>query len=461
MMSGSGRLRWTLTFVLTSVMPWACMDATEVELLEISATGTLFGQVFLDLDGSGGPSIGDEPFPDASVVLATVGTPDVVDQVTTDSLGTFTLFDVPVGTYTLALDAATLGDSLVMLGTGEPVTIELDDATQVDLGASFEELSLEDALAAPLGRRIFTSGIALNPRVNFGDGQVHFEGATAFLRALNVERSGLNVGDSVRLRGRVITDNGRPALDEVTPFVLVTLAALVTPTEVTTFEAGTADGGPLDAALVRIRDAEITDTSTTVDGHFRFWTDDGTDSVEFVIRDFLVPGVNTALFRPDTIFRIQQATGLLSPYDDGSGTVRWRFLPRGGSDITLEVKAADVGVTTSLDTAQASLGDTVEITVVTANAGPETATGVQVRDTIPTALGYLSSTTTVGSYSVATGIWDLGDLDSGSSDTLRISVEVTDGTPGIVASIAEFLGLTLEFEPNGFNDLAVAFLTIF
>ncbi|NIR38698.1 MAG: hypothetical protein GWN07_22855, partial [Actinobacteria bacterium] len=108
----------------------------------------------------------------------------------------------------------------------------------------------------------------------------------------------------------------------------------------------------------------MTDTSTTAEGHFRFWADDGTDSVEVVIRDWLVPSFNTSAFRPDTIVRIVSLTGLLSPLQDGGGAVRWRVLPRGVLDVLLEQKNVSVSIATSLDTGAASLGDTVEVTVV-------------------------------------------------------------------------------------------------
>ncbi len=452
------RTAWTLAIVLAATTPWACSEATDVELLEITGSGVLFGLVFLDLDGDGSLSGGDEPIVGASVVLATSGTSEVVDLATTDSLGAFTLFEVPVGTYRLSLDSTTLGDSLEVLGSDDPITVALGDTSLVILGASFAALSLAEALLAPVGRRVFTSGIALNSRINFGDGQVHFAEDSTFLRALNVERSGVQPGDSVRILGRVVIDNGRPALDEVTPFVLITQAALVLPTETSTGIAATADGAVLDAALVRIRDAEITDTTTAVDGHFHFWANDGSDSIEVVIRDFL--GLNNSAFRPDTVIRISQTIGLLSPFDDGTGAVRWRLLPRGGADIILEVKIADISVSLSLDTLQASLGDTVEVTVVAANAGPLTATSVQIQDTIPTAFGFVSSTQTKGSYDPGLGIWDIGDIEAGAADTLHIMMEVTDGSPAIIAHLAESLGLTLEVDGNASNDGSVVLLTI-
>jgi uncharacterized repeat protein (TIGR01451 family) len=453
--------RWPVVIAILAAAPWSCTDATDVELLEISAAGALFGQVFLDLDGNGALSAGDEPVREAEVLLVTSGvSSDVVDQAATDSAGAFELLDVPVGSYRLTLGDAVLGDSLSTLGGGEPVTVAQDDTMEVTLGAGFAHLTLEDALLAPPGRRLFTSGIALNSRPNFGDGQVHFKGTSAYLRGLDVARGSLTPGDSVRLLGRAVVDNGRPALRDVTFFVLVSQAKLVTPVDVSTGGAATAAGGALDAAIARIRRAEITDTSTTPEGHFRFWADDGTDSVEFVIRDFLVPSINTSLFRPDTVVRIDQATGLLSPYDDGSGAVRWRFLLRGGGDFVLQDKRADIAVTTSFDVAQASLGDVVEIRVTVSNAGPNTATQVQARDTIPSGLAFVSATSTLGSYDSSTGVWNVGTMASGAAETLRITAEVTVAGPATVTNIVESLGLVREVDTNSNNNATSAAMPI-
>lgn len=453
------RGRWPLMVAVSVALPWACMDATDVELLEITGSGALRGFAYLDLDASGTPTGPDSLIDGIGVSLLTSTTDDVVDVATTDSIGVFLFDEVPVGSYRLALDPAVLGDSLTAVSGGAPIEVALGDTTDVDLGASFAVLVLEDVLTAPAGRRVFTSGIALNPRVNFGDGQVHFSGATAFLRGLNVARGALNPGDSARLLGHVASDNGRPALRDVTYFVLQPSAQPVLPIELSTAAAATASGGAHDAALARIRRAEITDTST-VDGHFRFWADDGTDSVEFVIRSFLVPSVNTAAFRPDTTIRIQQAAGLLSPFDDGSGTVRWRFLPRAGSDILLETKLADLSVTTAFDTAQASTGDTVQISVAVANAGPLTATSARVRDMIPAGLAFRSATSTAGSYDSGTGIWSLGSLAAGANDTLRIEVEVTAAAPATITNLVQALAPAREVDPAAANNSASASITI-
>ena len=457
---GSKRARWALVRLalgFAALTPLACTDAGDVVLLEIEGSGVLFGQAFLDADASGTLSAGDEPVAGVDVVLLTATTAQVTDLVTTDSLGVFILFDVPIGSYLISLDSAALGDSLDVLEELS-VTVALGDTTLVNVGASFPILTLEEALTAPIGNRVFTSGIVLNPRLTFDPtGQVHLAGDSLYLRALNMERVGINPGDSIRVRGRVVSDNGRIALDEVTPFPLIRQAALVSPVDVSVVEGATAGGGPLDAALARIRNVEITDTSTALDGHFRFWAVDGADSIEVVLRDFL--GFNTSVVRPDTILRISQATGLLTPLDDG-GTIRWRLLPRAPTDVFLEARLADVAVTATLDTAQASLGDVVEVTVIASNAGPLAATALDVQNTIPTALTFLSSTSTTGSFDEGTGRWAIGNLGVGVADTLVIRMEVTDGTPGVVGNVAESLGLLREVDPNAANNGVVVFLTI-
>ena len=451
--------RWALALAVVLSGAWSCMGATDVELLEVLGTGVLFGQVYVDRNGNGAADAQDTALVNAQVVLLAEGTQQVVDEATTDSLGIFLMTDVPVGAYTLEVAAAALGDSLVALAAGRSVTVKVGDTTPVVLGVSYPYLTLEEVRAAAAGRRVFTSGIVLNPRQPNGDGRVFFKEPSAYLQATNVERATLAIGDSVRVLGRTAVSNGMPTLDVARPFVLVSQAQLPIPVEVTTGVAATASGATLDAALVRIRNADITDTST-VANDFYFWAHNGGDSVEVVFRSFL--SIPTSPVRPDTVVRVSQAVGLLSPFDDGSGTPRWRLLVRAASEIAYDFKQANVGVTTAYDTAQASVGDTVEIRVTVGNVGPQTATGVSVADTVPAALTYVpgSATATRGSYDPVTHLWSVGDLMMGvPADTLRIRVEVT-GAPGAVSNRAWLRPLTREIEINAANNQAATTLTI-
>jgi uncharacterized repeat protein (TIGR01451 family) len=273
-----------------------------------------------------------------------------------------------------------------------------------------------------------------------------------YLRAINVARANINVGDSVRLLGRVKMDQGQPVLGEVTPYILISAATVVIPKEVGTLDAASARDGRLDAALVRIRDAEISDTSTTVDDAFHFFADDGSGRVEVVLRPFLQ--ITTAPLRPDTVVRISRLTGLLVPEQDvTSGSIRWRVYPRGSSDIGLETKFADVAVQVTADTAVASDGDPVEFTLVVSNTnGPLGASRVEVTDSVPEGTTFASYEATRGSYSSTTGIWALDSLAVGAADTLRLRV-TSSGQPIFNRARAKLFN---EVDPNASNNSAVA-----
>jgi uncharacterized repeat protein (TIGR01451 family) len=425
----------------------------------------LLGLAYLDINGSGGADAGDQPLRSASVVLTTV-TGGTVETATTDSLGAFVLLRVPVGTYGLGLGAAVLGDSLTALTAPGDVTVELGDTTFFNIGATYPTLTLQQVRAAAPGRRVFTHGLALNPRLPSTDGTVHLMDTTSttylLTTGVSVPASNVQIGDSLRVLGRTAVSHGQPTLDIVTPIVLRRGLSVPPPIETTPGTASRASGGTFDAALVRIRLAEISDTSTAPNGDFHFWAHAASDSVEVVFKWFR--NISPAGVRPDTVVRINQATGLLTPFDDGSGTVRWRLLPRGASEVLLETKAADLAVTTSFIPTTATAGDTVVIRV-TARSLPtstHTATGVSVTDTVRTGLTYLSSTATRGSYSPTTAQWTIGDFAPGAADTLSISVEVTAG-PGPIGNAAFLNPLVSEVEANASNNAASAnpVLTVF
>lgn len=323
-------IRLAIALSLAAFVASGCQFATDVDRLEIRASGALFGQVVIDADGSESITPPDEALAGAQLLVRVAGTGELVATAVTGSGGTYEIPEIPVGSYVLDLDPDILGDSLIF-APGSAQTVAAGAITRADLRTSFPELSLDDVLTARLGLRVISRGIALNPRVNFGDGQVHFRGSGAFLRTLDVERSTLSVGDNIRFLGRVVSDNGRPALQSVRFSILLPEAALVLPEFVDTRTAGTADDGDLDAALVDIRSVSVSDTATTPDGHFRFLANDGSGAVEVWVRDFL--GLNTSLIPPGT--EVTRVIGLLSPVADGAGSVRWRLLPRVVDDIVL------------------------------------------------------------------------------------------------------------------------------
>ncbi|MCB0102541.1 MAG: DUF11 domain-containing protein, partial [Anaerolineales bacterium] len=85
---------------------------------------------------------------------------------------------------------------------------------------------------------------------------------------------------------------------------------------------------------------------------------------------------------------------------------------------------AELDLSQALDhnTGQAGL---VFLTVSLENHGPDTATGVEVRDLLPSGLTYISTETIdVGTYTPSTGIWAVGSLNDGVTVNLKLKVRV-------------------------------------
>ncbi|MFN8435859.1 MAG: lamin tail domain-containing protein [Anaerolineales bacterium] len=84
---------------------------------------------------------------------------------------------------------------------------------------------------------------------------------------------------------------------------------------------------------------------------------------------------------------------------------------------------ADLSINQALDIATGVAGQ-VNLVISLKNDGPDTATGVSVRDLLPSGLTYVSHTATSGTYDANTGIWSVGNLTNGTTITLTIKVKV-------------------------------------
>lgn len=90
---------------------------------------------------------------------------------------------------------------------------------------------------------------------------------------------------------------------------------------------------------------------------------------------------------------------------------------------------ADLSVVKSVSDETPDAGQTITYTVTVSNAGPAAATNVIVSDVLPSGLTYVSDDSE-GAYNSESGMWDVGSLSSGASETLVITVTVNSGTEG-------------------------------
>ena len=91
---------------------------------------------------------------------------------------------------------------------------------------------------------------------------------------------------------------------------------------------------------------------------------------------------------------------------------------------------ADVSVSCTADSPAPAVGDTVLFTLIAANLGPGAASGLVLQDVVPGGLSLLADEVTRGTHDAGTGMWQLGDLATGASDTLRLRVRVDPNTEG-------------------------------
>lgn len=439
-------------FVLSAALAAACTDATDVTLLEVDATAAVTGVVYQDNDGDGLRTGIDQVREGLTVVLLAGGGVEVRDAVS-DSLGRFVFLEVPTGAYTLRIPERTLGDSLdATPEAAEALSLSRGDTARIDLGITYPSVPVEEVSGLAPGTRVFTSGIALNARLPFGDGRVHVRGASGALRAVDVERVSLATGDSVRLLGRTAVDGGRTVLGDVTAFVLVSQAAIPAADDLSTGAAASAGGGAFDAALVRVRDAAILDTAT-VNEDLHVTIDDGSGPIEMVLRSYL--SFDTRTLQPDTVFAVARATGLLVPAEAAGGTVRWRLFPRGSADLATEVRRTDVAVTKAVDPGAGSEGDVLTFTIVVRNPSVRSASAVEVVDSLPAGFARLDAETTRGGFDGATGRWTVGDLAPGAADTLTVRARIDTTVRGVYVSRARVVPLTRELDTDPSNDAAL------
>lgn len=321
------------TAALLALALGGCDNAGADRTSGISATGVIRGSVYFDANGSRTRDLEDGSVGGAHVRLLTPVSRDTVVRATTEADGTFRMAGVPVGAYVMVIDPASGGDSaIVVAGDGDRLTVAPEDSVEWVGALSFPIRTVAEARAlTPGAARIFVTGIALNTRTNFSDTTLHIVDATGAIRATRVRPSTVPVapGDSVRLRARIGTRLGQTVLDDVSAFV-INPTFIPTAATLTTLAASTGDGGTRDAQMVRLVDAQITDTAT-VGANLTLRFNDGSGPVTVVLDRAADVG-----FRPPFPLGEYQApnrfdvTGLLVP--TGLGT--WILKPRSPLDLT-------------------------------------------------------------------------------------------------------------------------------
>ncbi|MFW2380567.1 MAG: hypothetical protein ACN4GZ_02330, partial [Acidimicrobiales bacterium] len=104
--------------------------------------------------------------------------------------------------------------------------------------------------------------------------------------------------------------------------------------------------------------------------------------------------------------------------------------PSAAASDTDAITGTDLAVFKTVDTAVPWVGETVTFTVTVAHQAGDPATGVEVTDLLPIGFSYQSHAVSAGSYTPGTGLWTVGALAAGGSETMTLVATVI-GTSGV------------------------------
>jgi len=311
---------------LVAIGFWACQNAGQDRVFGVQATGIIKGLVYFDRDGNRALGAADTSMKGVGIRLIVTGTHDTVGRAASDTAGQFRFTGVPIGPVTVSVDTTTIpGDSLHVVGIDVPsLTVTPGDSFVVHVTVSYPLVDVAQARALAVGTKAFVTGVALHPSQAFGDSTLRIADTSGSILLTRV-RAAVATGDSVRWLGTRATRNGQPTLDNPNGLGLGT--GSTTPTrQVSTAVAASANGGLIDAALVRVPGTHVTDTAT-VSGNRQLTVTDG--SGPLVVELDTIAGFRGGGLVPDTIGAKLDLTGVLSP----TGTGSWHLLPRSPSDV--------------------------------------------------------------------------------------------------------------------------------
>jgi hypothetical protein len=313
-----------------------CDSVGDRHVLAVDGTGTVEGIAVVDRDGSldsSGPL--DTPLANARISVVFPGTERAVASATTTAAGLYRITSVPVGRYEIRVDPAILGDTLrVAKVDSAAFTVSVRDTARVAITLGFPLETAAGARRLAAGRPVRLEGLALNAPGTFADGSVHLADSTGVVRVLNTAQLVFAEGDTVRVVGRTGTRDGQPV---VTAAIVRRLRAgtSATPREVSTSVAAEAEGGALDAGLVRIAGTTIIEAQG-VAGGIQLTVNDGSGPLQVFLDS------RAAITSPTPIATgaAFAATGLLVPRENEPG--RWRLRPRSSADVAVTVPRVSV-----------------------------------------------------------------------------------------------------------------------
>ncbi len=101
---------------------------------------------------------------------------------------------------------------------------------------------------------------------------------------------------------------------------------------------------------------------------------------------------------------------------------------------------ADLSLSQAISNTPLLVGNQITFTLTLKNSGSANATGVKIKDLLPSGFSFVSSRPSIGTYDSKTGIWNAGSIKSGCDATLILTATVINASsPTAYTNVAEII----------------------
>ena len=136
-----------------------------------------------------------------------------------------------------------------------------------------------------------------------------------------------------------------------------------------------------------------------------------------------------------------------------TGVTQYDPDPNNNSDSATETpQYADLDVEKIVDIAAPNVGDNVVFRITVTNLGKDKATNVKIEDLLPAGLTFLSADSQA--YNEGTGVWNVGEVDVGVSNSKELKIRATVAASGTFTNEAEVstTDKPVQFDPDPTNN---------
>ena len=128
--------------------------------------------------------------------------------------------------------------------------------------------------------------------------------------------------------------------------------------------------------------------------------------------------------------------------------------------VVIAIGGTDIRLAKNVDNPAPNEGESIMFTIVITNAGPNDATGVGVTDLLPTGLTLISSNVSAGTYTATSGVWNIGNLNNQTGQTLSLTASVAVGTRGMTITNGAYLSSMTQADYVSTNNVAFASILV-